>query len=280
MRSVPTAPGGPERVRNFPVMAAGVNRIEPCPRRIRGFLGGEVVFDTVRAAYVWEWPGYPQYYVPIEDVRRHLVVDEGTSLALPAGTAREHALVMGDVRRQGAARVHTGDLHAVLTGMVRFEWAALDSWFEEDEEVFVHPRNPYARVHAVRSQRRVRVELDGVVLADSRSPVMLFETGLPTRYYVSRTDVRFEHLTPTDSQTSCPYKGITTGYWSVGGCDVAWSYDFPAVAVSAVAGMVAFYNEKVDILLDGDLLPRPEALPQRPPVSRVPALPANDDQGA
>ena len=280
MRSVPRALGGPELVGNFPGMAAGVNRIEPCPRRIRGLLGGEVVFDTTRAAYVWEWPGYPQYYVPIEDVRRHLLVDEGASLELPAGTVREHGLAVGDVRRQGAARVHTGDLHALLTGMVRFEWAALDSWFEEDEEVFVHPRNPYTRVDAVRSQRHVRVELDGVVLADSRSPVMLFETGLPTRYYVSRTEVRFEHLTPDDSQTSCPYKGTTTGHWSVGGCNVAWSYDFPAVAVSAVAGMVAFANERVDIFLDGHLLQRPEALPEPPPAIHVSALPTHDEQCA
>ena len=259
MRSAPTVARGPEPVGRFPVMAAGINRIEPCPRRLRGVLGGEVVFDTTRAAYVWEWPRYPQYYVPFEDVRRHLLVDEGTSLVQPAGTVREHGLVVADVRRPGAARVHTGDLHAALTGMVRFEWAALDSWFEEDEEVFVHPRNPYTRVDALRSQRHVRVELDGVVLADSRSVVMLFETGLPTRYYISRTEVRFEHLTPDDSQTSCPYKGTTTGHWSMRGCNVAWSYDFPSVAASAIAGMVAFSNEKVDIFLDGHLLPRLEA---------------------
>ena len=91
--------------------------------------------------------------------------------------------------------------------------------------MFVHPRSPYTRVDALRSNRPVRVELDGVVLADSASPVMVFETGLPTRYYVSRTDVRFEHLVPTDTVTACPYKGMTSGYWSVrsgGACTRTW----------------------------------------------------------
>jgi uncharacterized protein (DUF427 family) len=147
--------------------------------------------------------------------------------------------------------------------MVRFEWAALDAWFEEDEQVFVHPRDPYTRVDALRSDRPVRVELDGVVLADSRSAVLVFETGLPTRYYVNRTDVRFEHLVPSGTVTSCPYKGTTSGYWSVqaGGAvhqDLAWAYDFPTRQLLPVAGLVAFYNEKVDTFLDGEPLDRPQ----------------------
>ena len=140
---------------------------------------------------------------------------------------------------------------------------ALDAWFEEDEQVFVHPRDPYSRVDALRSQRRVRVELDGVVLADSGSPVMVFETGLPTRYYVNRTDVRFENLVPSDTVTSCPYEGMTSGYWSVraGGVvhkDLAWAYDFPTRQLLPIAGLVAFYNEMVDTYLDGELLDRPQ----------------------
>src|SRR5208283_3191086 len=103
---------------------------------------------------------------------------------------------------------------------------------EEDEQVFVHPRNPYVRVDAIRSTRRVRVELDELVLAESASPVMVFETGLPTRYYLNRTEVNFEHLRHTDTVTSCPYKGVTSDYWSVVvgdtvHTDLAWAYDFP-----------------------------------------------------
>ena len=136
-------------------------------------------------------------------------------------------------------------------------------WFEEDERIVGgHPRNPYARVDALRSHRHVRVELDGVLLAETRSTVLLFETGLPTRYYVDRTDVAFEHLIASDTETACPYKGVTTGYWSarVGDTvheDVAWSYQYPDRAVGVVAGMVAFYNERVDLVVDGVPLPRP-----------------------
>jgi uncharacterized protein (DUF427 family) len=145
---------------------------------------------------------------------------------------------------------------------VRFEWAALDSWFEEDEQVFVHPRSPYVRVDALRSARTVRVELDGAVLAESRSPVMVFETGLPTRYYLPRTEVDFGHLVPTATVTACPYKGVTSAYWSVTVHDtvhedLVWSYDFPTRQLSPIAGLVAFYNEKVDIVVDGILLARP-----------------------
>jgi uncharacterized protein (DUF427 family) len=126
----------------------------------------------------------------------------------------------------------------------------------------VHPRNPYSRVDALRSTRRVRVELEGVVLAESSSPVMVFETGLPTRYYLNRTEVDFTHLTKSDTVTACPYKGKTTGYWSVRlddavHADLAWSYDFPTRQLLPIAGLIAFYNEKVDIVLDGKPLDRP-----------------------
>jgi uncharacterized protein (DUF427 family) len=146
--------------------------------------------------------------------------------------------------------------------MARFEWDALDAWYEEDEQVFVHPRNPYTRVDAVRSSRRVRIELNGVVLAESASPVMVFETGLPTRYYLNRTELNLAHLVPSDTTTACPYKGTTSGYWSVQIADaaypdLAWSYDFPTRQLLPIAGLVAFYNEKVDTYLDGTLLDRP-----------------------
>jgi uncharacterized protein (DUF427 family) len=139
---------------------------------------------------------------------------------------------------------------------VRFEWDSLDAWFEEDDEVFVHPRNPYTRVDVMRSTRLLRIELDGVVLAESASPAMLFETGLPTRYYLNRTEVNFTALEHTDTVTPCPYKGRTSDYWSVRTPastypDLAWSYSFPTPAVSAIAGLVSFYNEKVDVFLDG-----------------------------
>ena len=148
-----------------------------------------------------------------------------------------------------------------MAGTVRFEWDSLD-WFEEDERIVGHPRNPYARIDALRSHRHVHVEVDGVVLADTHAPVLLFETGLPTRYYIDRTDVVFDNLEPSDTQTLCPYKGTTSGYWSVRvgetlHQDLAWTYTYPLTAVAPIAGLIAFYNEKVDIAVDGVALPRP-----------------------
>ncbi|CAN5436716.1 hypothetical protein BH18ACT8_BH18ACT8_09710 [soil metagenome] len=141
-----------------------------------------------------------------------------------------------------------------LAGLARLDWDALDAWFEEDEQVFVHPRDPYARVDALRSTRHVRVELDGTVLAESSSPVLAFETGLPTRC-LNRSEVDFTHLSPTDTVTACPYNGVTSGYWSakLNGTDhsnIAWTYNFPTRQLLPITGLVAFYNEKVDITLD------------------------------
>jgi uncharacterized protein (DUF427 family) len=243
-------------------MITPVGHVEPVPRRIRAMLGGEVVLDTTDARYVWEWPNYPQYYIPLADVHPSVLVDEQHDQKLRLGTAHRHGLRVGDISRPGSARVYTDDAAAGLARMVRFDWDALDAWFEEDEEIFVHPRSPYTRVDALRSTRPVRVELDGVVLAESSSPVMVFETGLPTRYYLNRTEVNAEHLLPAATVTACPYKGKTSGYWSVRvgetvHADLAWAYDFPTRQLLPIAGLIAFYNEKVDIWLDGEPLERP-----------------------
>jgi uncharacterized protein (DUF427 family) len=247
----------------YPGAIARVDQVEPVPRRIRAALGGRVVLDTTRAVYLWEWPAYPQYYVPLADVADGLLVDTGETEQHERGTARVHAV--GAVgagsdpgRDVGRARVYDEGL---VAGRVRFDWDALDSWFEEDEEVFVHPRNPYSRVDAIRSGRLVQVSVDGVVLAESTSTVMVFETGLPTRYYFPRTAVNFERLVPSDTETACPYKGRTSDYWSsTAGSrlrpDLAWSYEFPTAALLPIAGLVAFYNERVDLSIDGESLER------------------------
>jgi uncharacterized protein (DUF427 family) len=247
---------------DFPAMIAPVNHIEPVPRRIRATLGGVTIFDTTRAIYLWEWPNYPQYYVPLADVTPGVLVDENHEQRLSRGTARRHGLGAGGQTRSAASRVYGADALEGLDGMVRFEWDALDAWYEEDEQVFVHPRNPYTRVDALRSTRHVRVQLDGILLADSESTVMVFETGLPTRYYFNRTEINFGALVATDTETACPYKGKTTGYWSVVTPnaryeDLAWSYDFPTRQLQPITGLIAFYNEKVDTFLDGKLLERP-----------------------
>jgi uncharacterized protein (DUF427 family) len=212
---------------------------------------------------VWEWANYPQFYIPRQDVREDLLVAGGETEETPRGTVRLYSLATGPRRVATAARLVVEAARSELADTFRFEWEALDHWFEEDEEVFVHPRNPYARVDALRSTRTVRVELAGVVLAESSSPIMVFETGLPTRYYLNRTEVRFGHLVPTTTVTRCPYKGTTSGYWSVvvdgtTHADLAWSYEFPTRQLLPIAGLVSFYDERVDVFVDGVPQERPK----------------------
>jgi uncharacterized protein (DUF427 family) len=246
---------------NFPPSIASVNQTAPVPRRIRGTKDGETLVDTTRALYLWEWPHYPAYYLPRTDVRMDAFV-EGDVVTTAQGEARQLALRVGAAGQRPAGRLITMSAVAGLVDRVRLEWSALDHWFEEDEEVFVHPRNPYKRVDALRSNRAVRIELQGVVLADARSCVMVFETGLPTRYYLNPIDVRFASLTPSTTRTQCPYKGKTDGYWSATANetsvpDVAWMYTYTTAAMTAIAGLVAFLNERVDIFIDGEPQPRP-----------------------
>jgi uncharacterized protein (DUF427 family) len=248
---------------DYPQIIVPLDHVEPVPRRVRATFADQVVLDTTKALYVWEWPNYPQFYIPLDDVNRDLLVDEHHAQHVHRGNTQLYSLAVGDRSVPSAVRVYVDSVIDELAGTARFEWSALDSWFEEDEEVFVHPRSPYTRVDALRSTRQVRVELDGVVLAESSSPVMVFETGLPTRYYLNQTEVNFAHLHKTDTVTACPYKGETSNYWSVQvgetvHPDLAWSYDFPTRQLLPIAGLISFYNEKVDIVLDGEPLARPE----------------------
>jgi len=142
-----------------------------------------------------------------------------------------------------------------LDGYTTIPWDSLDHWFEEDEEVFVHPRDPFVRVDALQSSRHVRVERDGHLLTESDSPILVFETGLPTRYYLPERDVDPSLLADSDLQTGCPYKGFASyrdvllnGRRHRG---LFWSYQTPFREVTAVKGYLAPYNERVDLIVDG-----------------------------
>ncbi len=240
-------------------------RVESGHKRVRGVVAGEVIVDTDAPLLVWEKPYYPTYYFPIDGVRADLLEATGETSRTPSrGTAKVYSIVTDTAEVGDAVLGYDDSPIEELNGTYRFEWAAMDHWFEEDEEVFVHPRSPYTRVDALKSSRHVVVSIDGVEVADSASPVILFETGLPLRFYLPKTDVRMDLLVPTYTSTECPYKG-TAEYWSVeigdtAHEDIVWSYPFPARESAPIAGLVCFYNERVDIVLDGVPLERPRTL--------------------
>ena len=233
--------------------------IELSPRRVRTYFGGELIADSDRVLLVYETRRPPAYWFPIEHVRMEFMEAKDRS----DGSSRRWQLHVKDRVLDNAARAYSkpAEDRAALQGHLTFYWDRMDAWFEEDEEVFVHPRDPYTRVDTVHSSRHVRVEIGGVVVAETRRPVLLFETGLPTRYYIPKQDVRMDLLVPTDSTTRCPYKGVAR-YWSgpIGDnmiTDVVWSYPAPIPECPKIENLLAFYNERVDLDVDGVLQDRP-----------------------
>lgn len=213
---------------HFPGPPVQRGHVEPCPRRVRARRDGQWIVDPTTAFYVWEHPYYPQYAVPKAGL------DEG---------ARALARPLPDPER--------------LPDHVVVCFEAAEDWYEENEPVHGHPRSPYVRVDALRSDRSVTVTLPGEgdaaprVVARSAAPVAVFETGLPPRWYLDPTCVDFSLLTASETQTLCPYKGRTTGYWSVEPLgDVAWSYGAPRRGLESLAGLVAFDDSVVTVKVE------------------------------
>jgi uncharacterized protein (DUF427 family) len=239
-------------------------RVERSPKRVRALVGGQPVFDTRAALLVWEHPYYPTYYVPADDVHADLVEaadPSGRTTNAALGAARVLDVRVAGQQRPAAALVFPDARDDVLRRAVRVKWDAMDEWLEEDEPVYVHPRDPYKRIDILASSQHVRVAVDDVTVAESAQPRILFETGLPPRYYLPPPDVRMDLLVPTDSVTRCPYKG-DAAWWSLeaGGNrydDLAWMYRAPTPESQKIAGLVAFYNERVDLYLDGEPQERP-----------------------
>jgi uncharacterized protein (DUF427 family) len=241
---------------------AGDVRIETSRKRVRVYLAGELVADTRSPLLVWEWPYYPTYYVPAADVRAELISSGGADRHAALGAAELLNVKVPTATAENAARRYPSCPVTGLRDAVRLEWKAMSEWLEEDEPVYVHARDPYHRVDILASTRHVRIEVDGVTVAESRQPRMLFETGLPPRYYLPLTDVRMGLLRPSDTHTSCPYKG-TADYWSVDAGqglheDIAWIYRTPLPESQKVAGLACFYDEKVDVFIDGERQDRPQ----------------------
>ena len=233
-------------------------------KRVRAYLNGELVADTTRPVLVWEKPYFPTYYVPASDVRAELIAAGYTEHSPSRGDGEVYHVKVATATADSAALRYAQSPLEQLRDLVRIDWESMSEWFEEDEPVYTHPRDPYTRVDILASTRHVRVEIDGVTVAESSQPRILFETGLPPRYYLPLTNVRMDLLLPSDTQSHCPYKG-TAGYWSVDTGrgvhqDIVWIYRTPLPEAQKIAGLACFYNEKVDLYVDGALLERPRTI--------------------
>ena len=242
-------------------------RYEPTEKRLRISLDGEPVADTVNGMLVWEPRRLvPTYAVPEADVVARLEsvgrVDDLAELPVlvPTNPFSAHTctgemldVVVGAARRASAA-FRPDDLD--LAGYLTFDFSAFD-WHEEDEPVVAHPHDPFKRIDILASSRHVRIESQGRLLAESSRPLLLFETLLPLRFYLPRADVVAD-LEPTDTVSDCAYKGRAS-YFSVpdGPADVAWTYHQPLREAEPIRDHVAFFNERVDVIVDGQRRQRP-----------------------
>ena len=236
---------------------------EPSPRWVRAQLGHVFVGDSKRVMLLRETGRLPMYYFPERDVRTELLRPSGHTQTGALGTARYFNVTVNGHTAEDAAWTYTKLARGApkVKGYFSFEWEKMSAWFEEDEEVFRHARDPYKRIDVCHSSRHIRVVVGGETVADTHRPSLLFETGLPTRYYIPKLDVRMELLEPSDSHTRCPYKGVAS-YYSVkaGGKtfkDIVWYYPVPIPECPKVENLLCFFNEKVDIYVDGELEPKP-----------------------
>ncbi len=232
---------------------------DPVLPRIRATFAGETIVDTANARLLHESRLLPVYYFPERDVRMDLLVPSEKSSHCPhKGDAIYWSLQVGDRTHPDAAWAYPDPIeHApFLKGHLAFYWSALDEWFAEDEQLFGHPRDPYARIDVYPTSRRVRVLLGGEVLAETQGAKILFESSLPARYYIPPEDVRVP-LEPSSLVTRCAYKGLASHFHGAGEEDIAWSYPDPQHDAEPVRGLIAFYNERVDIEIDGVVVERP-----------------------
>jgi uncharacterized protein (DUF427 family) len=267
--TIGTGPFGDQSAGTFNFDTGALQRhtlyFEDSPRRVRVVFNGETVADSKRAKLMHETGHLPVYYFPVEDVRMELLEESDHTTHCPfKGEASYWSVKVGEKVSENAVWGYPEPIDSAppIAGYLAFYWRMMDHWFEEDEEVFVHPRDPYHRVDILESSRHVKVRVNGEVVAETERPKILFETGLPPRYYIPPEDVREEALLMSEKTTMCPYKGVAS-YWSVesGGervQDLVWSYQNPIPEAAKIKGLLAFFNEKVDLEVDGEEQERPQ----------------------
>ena len=227
---------------------------DPFPRRIRAFLGGELVLDSRRAMLLHESNLMVVLYVPREDVVATLTPTEATSHCPFKGDASYWSVEAGGRTAESAVWAYPEPLPAAswLEGYVAFYWDRMDAWFDEDEETRGHPRDPYTRIDLRRSSRHVQVRVRGEVVAESRRPLVLSEGPLPNRFYVPREDVPAGLLEVSPTHTYCPYKGEASYLHLAGVRDGAWCYPRPEPEVARLLDHLAFHGDGIEVVVDGE----------------------------
>jgi uncharacterized protein (DUF427 family) len=251
-------PLGPERAGRFNFSfepPEPLLYLDPYPARVRAILAGETVVDSRRALLLHESGHLPVFWFPRDDVRAELLRPSGRVEPSPGkGELTFHDLEAAGRHAPGAVREASDPF---LAGLLTLDWDALDEWFVEDEQLFGHPKDPYSRIDVLKTTRHVRVLLDGELLADTRRSLMLLEATLPPRFYIPPEDVRTDLLIPSSNRSRCAYKG-SAAYWHAGTeRDVVWSYPVPMPEVEPIRDRFCFFNERVDLELDGALAERP-----------------------
>jgi len=232
--------------------------IENPQKRVRVLFGGQWIADTKKPKLVWEANSPAYFFVSTEIPSKYLRRSES---AAPGQRKDEHQITFDVVAGQKAAKgaaVQYGDGAGDLAGLTKITFGAMDGWFEEEDQIFAGPKNPYHRVDVLQSSRHVRIEVEGIEVANSHKPRLLYETGLPVRTYIPKTDCRLDLLEPSDLTSQCPYKGVAS-YYSVRlpktnrlVKDVVWWYRTPQTECSEIKGYAAFWDEKVDVWVDGE----------------------------
>lgn len=239
----------------------------PSPRWVRVYFNRQLIADSKDMMLLRETNHLSLYYFPKKDVRMDCLQpsDHRTHSDWKGDGIFWHVEIGGRIAKNAAFTFQnppgTGPN---LEAYIALAWEKMDAWFEEDEEIFVYARDPYKRVDVIHSSRHIKVVVDGVTIGESKRPSLLFETGLPTRYYMPKHDARMDLLERTDTVTRCPYKGEAHLYTVKVGTTrhegLAWIYHYPTVECAKIQGLVGFLNEKVDMYEDGTLLPRPKTI--------------------
>ncbi|KAI9850356.1 MAG: hypothetical protein M1838_005803 [Thelocarpon superellum] len=261
------------------LLASGPYKQEVTARRVRTLFNNTYVADTTSAVHVWEHPSYPQFYLPLAAVAPNLVTKHASHPIDKHGSAFPATLKVGDKSTDRVLLFEKGP----LAGLVRFEFRTMgekssrmtegkrsnrrfvdeDAWFEEDREIYGHPKDPYKRIDTIPSSRTVTISIDGQVVAESNNVMILLETTLPTRYYLPKPSLNLALASPSTTTSLCPYKGVAEYYnITVNGKeykDIIWWYRYPTSESLEIAGRISGYNEKLDFSIDGVLQERPRS---------------------